>query len=381
MRIVNAIQLSLVATLAAPVSSFSATTYFDSNTIIMNEILPDGSIDGDANGDGSIDATEDEFIELVNVSSGSIDISGYSIWVPDFGTARHTFPPGTIIDSYGAIVIFGGGTPTGFTGIQTQTAANADAGIQYGLALDDTSDRITLRDASNNIVFDIEYNSAIDSIADQSLTRSPDLTGSYIGHQLASGGLFSMSPGTFIDGSPITSPVPSEEPDIFVNPAAISFGDVLIGYNSVSELTISNEGTADLTIGLAGDSNGLTSPFSFGIDNCSNSIVAPENSCTIEINFQPLTTGAFNDSFNIPSDDPDTPDVTVQLSGTGIQEAGIGGTANGIWIKSVNCYNKTTRQKVKIAINGAESTWDCESAGLEVNPGDQIDMTVKGFSN
>ena len=47
--------------------------------LILNEVLydpPSGNA-GDANGDGIRDANNDEFIEIVNVSNQSIDISGY----------------------------------------------------------------------------------------------------------------------------------------------------------------------------------------------------------------------------------------------------------------------------------------------------------------
>lgn len=114
-------------------------------------------------------------------------------------------------------------------------------------------------------------------------------------------------------------PGPTEDPDIVVIPMSISFGDVFVGNIDSSGLSIGNEGAADLAIGTIGGSNGLTTPFLFGIDNCSNESIAPGSSCTVEVIFQPITIGEFNDSFNIPSNDPDTPNVTVALSGHGIQ--------------------------------------------------------------
>ena len=46
------------------------------------------------------------------------------------------------------------------TGLQVQVADNSNSGLQFRLGPDDETDRIILRDASNNIVFDAEYNSS-----------------------------------------------------------------------------------------------------------------------------------------------------------------------------------------------------------------------------
>src|SRR5690606_27038130 len=85
----------------------------------------------DANGDGAADIAEDEFIEFVNNGTVDLDISGWTIW--DEYTQlllRHTFPPGTIINPGGALVVFGGGNPTGdFGGAQIQLATTFNLGL------------------------------------------------------------------------------------------------------------------------------------------------------------------------------------------------------------------------------------------------------------
>ena len=65
--------------------------------LIINEVLydPPAGDEGDANGDGTREAQEDEFIEFVNLG-GTLNISGYS--VHDNAQERHVFPVGTIID-------------------------------------------------------------------------------------------------------------------------------------------------------------------------------------------------------------------------------------------------------------------------------------------
>ena len=62
--------------------------------LIINEVLydPPSGIEGDANGDGTREAQEDEFIEFVNLG-GTLDLSGYR--VHDNAQERHVFPQGS----------------------------------------------------------------------------------------------------------------------------------------------------------------------------------------------------------------------------------------------------------------------------------------------
>src|SRR5262245_28532380 len=83
--------------------------------VFINEILadPDGT-NGDANGDGVVSGTQDEFVELVNVSGSFLDISGWTL--SDASGVRHTYPPGSVVCEEGVMVVFSGGTPTGSFG-------------------------------------------------------------------------------------------------------------------------------------------------------------------------------------------------------------------------------------------------------------------------
>ena len=69
--------------------------------------------DADANGDGTVDAMEDEFLELVNVSGVAVNLSGWTLVESDWSTAlpRHTFAQNTELGDGVAAVVFGGGDP------------------------------------------------------------------------------------------------------------------------------------------------------------------------------------------------------------------------------------------------------------------------------
>lgn len=169
--------------------------------IIINEIHADpDSANGDANGDGVIGSDDDEFVELVNNGSTLIDLSGWKLYDSlSTPTLRHTFAAGTLLPEGCAIVVFGGGNPTGsFGGSLVQTTGS--------LGLNNGGDAITLYDAADTAVISYTYGS--EGGDNQSLTRSPDITGAspLIKHTLAAGsnGLL-FSPGTHVDGTPFAS--------------------------------------------------------------------------------------------------------------------------------------------------------------------------------
>ena len=170
--------------------------------LIINEVLydPPSGIEGDANGDGTREAQEDEFIEFVNMG-GNLDLSGYT--VHDNAQERHVFPQGTILPSGGVLVLFGGGNPTGVFG--NAIVQTASAGI---LNMNNAGDFVTLYNTNGEVVltFDIE---PLSNNPNESYTRYPDLNldpgddgilfYQHAGIGEALGAFF--SPGTRIDGT------------------------------------------------------------------------------------------------------------------------------------------------------------------------------------
>jgi len=163
--------------------------------LVINEFLADpaGDLTGDANGDGVRDSGQDELVEIVNDSDSDVNISGWTL--SDGYGVRHIFPEETVVSANCAIVIFGGGTPTGgFGGAVVQTASTGALGLNNG------GDTITLNDGTTDLVV-VTYGS--DGGDNQSLTRDPDITGElFVKHSVAAGsGGALFSPGTMIDGS------------------------------------------------------------------------------------------------------------------------------------------------------------------------------------
>jgi len=109
-----------------------------------------------------------------------------------------------------------------------------------------------------------------------------------------------------------------------VSPASdlqIPFGDLTEGNSLNQTVTIANTGNATLALGSIAQANPLAAPFSIVNDTCSGRNISPAGSCTVTVGFSPTSVGTFSDSFNIPSNDPDESQVTINMSGTGLSSA------------------------------------------------------------
>jgi uncharacterized protein (TIGR03437 family) len=178
--------------------------------LLVNEVLadpPDGAA-GDANHDGTRSSTDDEFIELINASVAPLDLGGWTIRTHALTslneTTRHTFAAGTTLPAGDAIVVFGGGSfdanNPAFGGAQVITVSSG------GLALTNSGLTIVIRDSAGRPAAQFAYGTSDDDFGgdavNQSITRAPDLTGTFMRHTLAPGaGGRKFSPGTKLDSS------------------------------------------------------------------------------------------------------------------------------------------------------------------------------------
>ena len=137
------------------------------------------------------------------------------------------------------------------------------------------------------------------------------------------------SPGTYtvrltvagIDGTNtetktdyVTVTIPTY-PDIVISPASYDLGSIPVGSSSSQTITVSNIGTADLTISSIILSGTNASEFS-QTNNCL--IVEPNGTCTITVTFSPTNVSSKTATLTIVSNDPDTPTVGVTLTGRGV---------------------------------------------------------------
>lgn len=118
-----------------------------------------------------------------------------------------------------------------------------------------------------------------------------------------------------LTGTSVLAPIP----EIVVTPEDVSFGTVMLGETASAEVTISNEGNETLMINAVEIAGSDSSDF-MQTNDCTT--VAPEESCAVQVSFTPSATGGRSASLNIASDDPETPDVSVAMSGQGDDGSG-----------------------------------------------------------
>lgn len=113
---------------AGELRTVTVTNTHPKPNLLMTEVYAsptDDDITTDSNGDGFADSDQDEYVELVNLDSVAVDISGWII-TDDLGP-RHFVPENTILQPNQAYVVFGGGDPTGlFGGAVVHTASTGN---------------------------------------------------------------------------------------------------------------------------------------------------------------------------------------------------------------------------------------------------------------
>lgn len=109
-------------------------------------------------------------------------------------------------------------------------------------------------------------------------------------------------------------------PAINVSPAAVDFGSIISGLSGTQNITVTNSGSANLTISSV---SAPASPFSITSNGCLSASLAHGASCQITVQFAPTATGPFSSTITIASNDPTTPNVDIDLTGTATAPAKI----------------------------------------------------------
>lgn len=133
--------------------------------VFINEIL--------ANEPGS--TVTAEFVELVNTGGTAADLSNWT--VSDGAGVKHVFANGTSLPAGKSITVFGGAAsiPAGITAVAASTGT---------LALGNSGDTVTLRNAAGAQINSFAYSSALSATDGVSMNRSPDgsASGTFVLH-------------------------------------------------------------------------------------------------------------------------------------------------------------------------------------------------------
>jgi cysteine-rich repeat protein len=157
--------------------------------LVLNEFMAADNV-SDTNCDGSTQGNADEFVELVNVSGDTLNLTGVTI--ADAVTTRHVF--GALSVPAGkAVVVWGGGAPACVGVTRFEKASTGQLG------LNDNGDTITVATAGGAPLVAVTYGQAALNV---SSNLSPDVTGtSYALHSAVPGAVGSFSPGRRADST------------------------------------------------------------------------------------------------------------------------------------------------------------------------------------
>jgi hypothetical protein len=106
-------------------------------------------------------------------------------------------------------------------------------------------------------------------------------------------------------------------PLVTLNTTSASFGGVFVGMSSATLiLTVTNSGSASLSVSTVSITGSNASDFTKQSDSCSGASVAPASTCTISLVFKPSVSGTESATLSIADNASDSPQA-VSLSGTG----------------------------------------------------------------
>lgn len=105
---------------------------------------------------------------------------------------------------------------------------------------------------------------------------------------------------------------PYPQPDISVTPTSIKFGSITpLSQSPPETVTISNIGTANLTIDIISIVGIAAGQFFISSDNASGQSLPPGTSANVSVTFYPKSAGTKLARLEIPSNDPDHSKIYV----------------------------------------------------------------------
>ena len=167
--------------------------------------------------------------------------------------------------------------------------------------------------------------------------------------------------------------------EIGVRPISLSFGDVVVGDSLEDTFTIYSGGTATLEV------NDIQPPTAYSVD-VTSATLPPGDSLVVTVTFQPPDTLTYDGSIHILSNDSDSPNTTVIVSGRGIiYDVGVNITScpdtlypnepDSVYITISNFGNVTAED---IEVNGwldPDSAQNCTTFVISLTAGQRLDFT------
>ncbi len=142
------------------------------------------------------------------------------------------------------------------------------------------------------------------------------------------------------------------EPSIDADPPSYDYGWVVNAQPVAHTFTISNIGRPNLTLGTLALSGTHAADFGLQNDACSAAVLAPSGSCTVDVVVTASADGTRTAALDVPSDDPDTPTLSIALSAQGGAEPDIAISPIAVDYGTVLVGSDSTGPDLAVASNG-----------------------------
>ena len=173
------------------------------------------------------------------------------------------------------------------------------------------------------------------------------------------------------------------------------YGSVDLDTSASNVFTVTNSGNANVDIGQVAVSGTNAAAFVPGTgagDTCSNTSLAPWTSCTVNVTFTPVSSGSQSATVTIPTGDPVSPAISVNLTGTGVTGISVTpaslafgdvsiGQVKDLSVSVANNGNlPLTIQSVRLSGDPSFSLEETISNGTVISSGGQADTVTVEFS-
>jgi hypothetical protein len=108
------------------------------------------------------------------------------------------------------------------------------------------------------------------------------------------------------------------EPEAVITPSGIDFDNVIVPYTATDSFSIINEGASDLNIEDIYLTSDDSDAFSVAWDNSAPVVVEKDTRIEVEVSFAPPLYEDFTGTLVVVSDDPETPNQYLPLTGSGV---------------------------------------------------------------
>jgi len=167
-------------------------------------------------------------------------------------------------------------------------------------------------------------------------------------------------------------------PDISVQPTSLEFGNTAVATPSNLSVSITNLGLGKLVI------SSITSTSSLFIVDQTNLEVEPKSSGNLQVTFIPDTTGLKTGHVHLINNDPDSPDISILLSGFGAYPSieytpvaqDFGSTVIGDSKTGNVTVRNTGRANLELSISSNSTIFQALQDSLTVNPNTSSYFTV-----